>query len=69
MAGAALASAATCITSENRDGNGGGEVEDEEERRALLEEAEGYLVAAVDAGAGEEAVIQLEECRKLLDAY
>jgi hypothetical protein len=70
LAGTALASAATCIGSSGGDGSGSGsEEEEEEERRVLLEEAEGYLVAAVDAGAGDEAIVQLEECRRLLDSW
>jgi hypothetical protein len=68
LAGTALVSAATCLGRDGGDGGGGNE-EDEEERRVLLEEAEGYLVAAVDVGAGDDAVVQLEECRKLLDGW
>jgi len=68
LAGTALASAATCVGSSGGDGSDAGDEEEEEERTVLLEEAEGFLVAAIDAGAGEEAIVQLEECRRLLDS-
>ncbi len=76
LAGSALLSAATCSgrnSNTNQDDSDSGEEdeeeEEEEESRSLLEEAEGYLVAAVDAGAGDEAVVQLKECRRLLDGW
>ena len=61
LAGTALLGAAECIAP----GSGGTE-EEEDERRDLLEEAEGYLVAAVEAGSGEETFLKLEKCRRLL---
>ena len=58
-------SAASCLDPSSGTG-GKGLGAEEDERLGLLEEAEEYLTAAFESGAGEEVERKMLECRSLL---